>query len=58
MDGGMLAHQGYEIMCETIEEQKKQLVAIEIWVTTKNRLIVEARSDTINHAYSCILNVW
>lgn len=57
--GGVIqAHQAYGIRLGTVGELKKQRVAIEVAITAKNRLIVEARTDIISHFYFQALDVW
>lgn len=40
-----------------VEERKKQQVTIGIAVTRRNRVIVEVRTDIINHPYIQAQNV-
>lgn len=39
-------------------KRKKQRVAIEIAVNTSGRLIIEARTDIIDHPYIMAIDVW
>lgn len=55
---GVTSHPAYEIRWGMIGERKQQQVVIEILVTPQNRIIVEARTDIINHSYIQALNIW
>lgn len=56
--GDILAHTAYKVEWRMIGEQKEEQVMIRIAVTTRYRVIVEARIDIINHPYIQELNVW
>lgn len=58
VSGGMLAHEAYEIRWGTVGERKEKRVAIEIAITTRNRIMVEGRVDIINHPYNPALDMW
>lgn len=55
--GGLLTNTSYEMRWGTVEEQKEQWVTIGVAVTTRNRIIVEARTDIINHSYFRALDI-
>lgn len=41
-----------------MEKRKEQRVAIGIGVSTRGNLIVESRTDIMNHTYTMTLNLW
>lgn len=49
--GGLLTYSAFQIRLGTVGQQKEQQVTIKIVVITRNRLIVEARMDIMNHTY-------
>lgn len=54
----ILAHLAYNIRRGTVGKRKEQSGAIRITVSTRERLIMEARIDIIDHPYITVLNVW
>lgn len=54
----MLAQLANEIQEGKVVEWREQGVAIEVAITTRNRLVVGARIDIINHRYIQALDVW
>lgn len=58
VSGGVLSHLAFDIRWGTVGKRKEQTVAIGKVVSTRGRLIVEARTNIIDHSYIMVLDLW